>query len=106
MGPPVLIVHRCRRTCGTSPKTARWGSLHAGWNPGSSTGSPDEVEAECAVTWPYIVATQQAVDTVKDATGHDVHFVGYSQGGMFCYQAAACSGVRRTSPAWSRSARR
>ncbi|KAA1249622.1 alpha/beta fold hydrolase, partial [Mycobacterium simiae] len=29
------------------------------------------------------------IDTVRDATGHDVHLVGYSQGGMFCYQVAA-----------------
>ena len=31
----------------------------------------------------------EAVDKVRIETGSDVHLVGYSQGGMFCYQAAA-----------------
>lgn len=53
-------------------------------------GSPDEVEGGMRRNLAdHIVALSEAVDTVKDATGHDVHFVGYSQGGMFCYQAAA-----------------
>ncbi|HEY5945622.1 MAG TPA: alpha/beta fold hydrolase, partial [Kofleriaceae bacterium] len=34
-------------------------------------------------------AVSDAIGRVRDATGHDVHLVGYSQGGMFCYQAAA-----------------
>src|ERR1700752_119276 len=37
----------------------------------------------------HIVALSQAIDTAKDVTGHDVHLVGYSQGGMWCYQVAA-----------------
>ena len=37
----------------------------------------------------HIVALSRAIDTVKDVTDSDVHLVGYSQGGMFCYQAAA-----------------
>jgi putative long chain acyl-CoA synthase len=53
-------------------------------------GSPDKVEGGMRRNLAdHIVALSQAVDTVKDATGHDVHLVGYSQGGMFCYQAAA-----------------
>jgi putative long chain acyl-CoA synthase len=37
----------------------------------------------------HVVAVSEAVDRVRDATGRDVHLSGYSQGGMFCYQAAA-----------------
>ncbi len=37
----------------------------------------------------HVVAVCEAVETVRDATGRDVHLGGYSQGGMFCYQAAA-----------------
>ena len=37
----------------------------------------------------HVRAVSEAVDRVRAATGHDVHLSGYSQGGMFCYQAAA-----------------
>lgn len=37
----------------------------------------------------HIRAVSEAIDRVRAATGHDVHLCGYSQGGMFCYQAAA-----------------
>ncbi|HEY0991276.1 MAG TPA: alpha/beta fold hydrolase, partial [Kofleriaceae bacterium] len=37
----------------------------------------------------YVRAVSDAVDRMRAATGHDVHLAGYSQGGMFCYQAAA-----------------
>ena len=37
----------------------------------------------------HVRAVSQAIDRVRAATGHDVHLAGYSQGGMFCYQAAA-----------------
>src|SRR6266540_4221360 len=37
----------------------------------------------------HILAVSQAVDEVREATGRDVHLGGYSQGGMFAYQAAA-----------------
>lgn len=30
-----------------------------------------------------------AIAKVKELSGHDVHLAGYSQGGMFCYEAAA-----------------
>ena len=53
-------------------------------------GSPDKVEGGMRRNLAdHIVALSQAIDTVKDATGRDVHLVGYSQGGMFCYQVAA-----------------
>ncbi|MEO8553146.1 MAG: alpha/beta fold hydrolase, partial [Kofleriaceae bacterium] len=37
----------------------------------------------------HIRAVAEAIDRVRAATGRDVHLAGYSQGGMFCYQAAA-----------------
>jgi len=37
----------------------------------------------------HVLAVSDAVERVADATGRDVHLGGYSQGGMFCYQAAA-----------------
>lgn len=37
----------------------------------------------------HVVAVSDAVERVRKATGRDVHLGGYSQGGMFCYQAAA-----------------
>ena len=37
----------------------------------------------------HVRAVSQAIDRVRAATGRDVHLAGYSQGGMFCYQAAA-----------------
>jgi putative long chain acyl-CoA synthase len=37
----------------------------------------------------HVRAVSQAIERVRQATGHDVHLAGYSQGGMFCYQAAA-----------------
>ncbi len=41
----------------------------------------------------HILAVDDAIDFVHAHTGQDVHLVGYSQGGMFCYQAA---GYRRS----------
>jgi putative long chain acyl-CoA synthase len=37
----------------------------------------------------HVRAVADAVDRVRQATGRDAHLVGYSQGGMFAYQAAA-----------------
>ena len=37
----------------------------------------------------HVLAVSEAVDTVREITGRDVHLAGYSQGGMFCYQTAA-----------------
>src|ERR1043165_9653046 len=41
----------------------------------------------------HVRAVSDAVARVRAAPGRDVHLAGYSQGGMFCYQAAA---FRRT----------
>ncbi|MFA1544848.1 AMP-binding protein [Actinomadura chokoriensis] len=37
----------------------------------------------------HVLAISDAVDRIRKATGRDVHLAGYSQGGMFVYQAAA-----------------
>jgi putative long chain acyl-CoA synthase len=37
----------------------------------------------------HVVAVSEAVDRVREVTGREVHLGGYSQGGMFVYQAAA-----------------
>ena len=37
----------------------------------------------------HVRAVSEAAARVRAATGRDVHLTGYSQGGMFCYQAAA-----------------
>ncbi|MFI0411596.1 AMP-binding protein [Actinomadura sp. 3N508] len=37
----------------------------------------------------HVLAVSDAVDRVRKVTGRDVHLAGYSQGGMFVYQAAA-----------------
>ncbi|CKZ46934.1 acyl-CoA synthetase [Mycobacterium tuberculosis] len=95
VGPPVLMVHPMMMSADMWDVTREDGAvgiLHAsGLDPWViDFGSPDEVEGGMRRNLAdHIVALSEAVDTVKDATGHDVHFVGYSQGGMFCYQAAA-----------------
>ncbi|HUS29079.1 MAG TPA: alpha/beta fold hydrolase [Kofleriaceae bacterium] len=37
----------------------------------------------------HVRAVSEAIERVQKATGQSVHLAGYSQGGMFCYQAAA-----------------
>jgi putative long chain acyl-CoA synthase len=37
----------------------------------------------------HVLAVSEAIDRVRGETGRDVHLGGYSQGGMFVYQAAA-----------------
>jgi len=37
----------------------------------------------------HVLAVAEAVGRVREATGQDVHIGGYSQGGIFCYLAAA-----------------
>jgi putative long chain acyl-CoA synthase len=37
----------------------------------------------------HVLALDDAIDRVREHTGRDVHLCGYSQGGMFSYQAAA-----------------
>ncbi len=94
-GPPVLMVHPMMMSANMWDVTREDGAvgiLHAaGIDPWViDYGSPDEVEGGMERTLAdHIVALDQAIETVKNTTGHNVHLVGYSQGGMFCYQAAA-----------------
>jgi putative long chain acyl-CoA synthase len=94
-GPPVLMVHPMMMSANMWDVTREDGAvgiLHAA---GLDTwvidyGSPDEIEGGMERTLTdHIVALSQAIDTVRDATGQNVHLAGYSQGGMFCYQTAA-----------------
>ncbi|MEE4025915.1 AMP-binding protein [Gordonia sp. PKS22-38] len=53
-------------------------------------GSPDAEEGGMERTLAdHVVAVSRAIDLIVEATGKDVHLAGYSQGGMFAYQAAA-----------------
>ena len=53
-------------------------------------GSPDQIEGGMRRNLAdHIVALSEALEVLVEATGQDVHLAGYSQGGMFCYQAAA-----------------
>lgn len=53
-------------------------------------GSPSEIEGALERTLAdHVIAVSDAVDQVRAIVGKDVHLGGYSQGGMFCYQAAA-----------------
>jgi putative long chain acyl-CoA synthase len=53
-------------------------------------GSPELVQGGLERTLTdHVLAVSDAVDRVRETTGRDVHLGGYSQGGMFCYQAAA-----------------
>ena len=53
-------------------------------------GEPDKVEGGMRRNLAdHVVGLSEAIDTVKETTGLDVHLAGYSQGGMFAYQTAA-----------------
>ncbi len=53
-------------------------------------GAPEHEEGGMSRTLDdHIRAVAGAIDRVRTETGKDVHLAGYSQGGMFCYQAAA-----------------
>ena len=53
-------------------------------------GSPDlETDGLERTLSDHVVALSRVIDSVHAHTGRKVHLAGYSQGGMFCYQAAA-----------------
>lgn len=57
-------------------------------------GAPEDFEGGAARTQDdHVRAINDAIDLAIETTGHDVHLVGYSQGGMFAYQVAA---IRRS----------
>ena len=83
-----------------SPATSAVSTLHEhGADPWVvDFGAPEREEGGLERTLAdHVVAVSDAVDRVREATGRDVHLGGYSQGGMFCYQAAAysCGGSAR-----------
>jgi putative long chain acyl-CoA synthase len=58
-------------------------------------GAPEHEEGGMRRTLDdHVRAVAEAVGRVREATGRDVHLAGYSQGGMFAYQAAAYLGSR------------
>ena len=94
-GPPVLMVHPMMMSADMWDVTRDAGAvgiLHkAGVDPWViDFGSPDKVEGGMDRNLAdHVVALSEAIDTVKEVTGRDVHLTGYSQGGMFAYQTAA-----------------
>lgn len=94
-GPPVLMVHPMMMSADMWDVTRDDGAvgiLHkAGIDPWViDFGSPDKVEGGMDRNLAdHVVALSEAIDTVKEVTGRDVHLAGYSQGGMFAYQTAA-----------------
>ena len=94
-GPPVLMVHPMMMSADMWDVTRDEGAvgiLHkAGIDPWViDFGSPDKVEGGMDRNLAdHVVALNEAIDTVKEVTGRDVHLAGYSQGGMFAYQTAA-----------------
>src|SRR6201999_4335450 len=94
-GEPVLLVHPMMMSANMWDVTRDQGAvgiLHAhGLDPWViDFGEPDKIEGGMNRTLAdHVVALSQAIDTMADATGSDIHLIGYSQGGMFCYQAAA-----------------
>jgi putative long chain acyl-CoA synthase len=94
-GPPVLLVHPMMMSANMWDVTRAEGAV--GILHGASLdpwvidfGSPDKVEGGMRRNLAdHIVALSEAIDTTAEVTGQDVHLAGYSQGGMFCYQAAA-----------------
>ena len=87
--PPMMLA---AEVYDVSPSSTAVGTLHAhGVDPWIvDFGAPEHEEGglERNLT-DHVLAVSDAVDRVREATGRDVHLGGYSQGGMFCYQAAA-----------------
>lgn len=75
-----------------SPSSSAVTALHeAGIDPWViDFGSPDrEAGGLDRTLTDHVIAVSDIIDLVRKHTGRDVHLGGYSQGGMFCYQAAA-----------------
>ena len=53
-------------------------------------GAPEREEGGLERTLDdHVLAVDDAITRIRELRGRDVHLIGYSQGGMFCYQAAA-----------------
>ena len=93
--PPIVLVPPMMISADVwdvSPSTSAVAALHqAGMDPWVvDFGSPDLEDGGLERTLTdHVVAVSEVVDLVAAATGRSVHLGGYSQGGMFCYQAAA-----------------
>src|SRR5882757_1549599 len=94
-GRPVLLIPPLMLTAevwDVSPATSAVGRLHRdGIDPwvvdfGAPEREPGGLERTLT---DHVLAVSDAIDRVREITGRDVHLAGYSQGGMFCYQAAA-----------------
>jgi putative long chain acyl-CoA synthase len=94
-GPPVLLVPPlmlAHDVYDVSPATSAVRIMHEA---GLDTwvvdfGAPEDEEGGLERTLAdHVLAVSRAIDGVREVTGRDVHLAGYSQGGMFCYQAAA-----------------
>ena len=75
-----------------SPTSSAVTELHrAGLDPWVvDFGAPEREEGGLERTLTdHVIAVSDAVDRVRAETGRDVHLAGYSQGGMFAYQAGA-----------------
>ena len=94
-GPPIVLVPPMMLDADVydvSPSTTAVGELHAlGIDPwvvdfGEPSQQEGGLERDLA---DHVIAVSEIIDKVREITGRDVHLGGYSQGGMFCYQAAA-----------------
>ncbi len=92
---PVLLVPPLMMTAevwDVAPDASAVKTLHdAGADPWVvDFGSPEQEEGglERSLT-DHVVAVSECIDVVREITGRGVHAMGYSQGGMFVYQAAA-----------------
>jgi putative long chain acyl-CoA synthase len=93
--PPVLLIPPmmlATEIYDVSPTSSAVAELHAaGLDPWVvDFGAPEREEGGLERTLTdHVIAVSDAVDRVRAATGRDVHLSGYSQGGMFAYQAGA-----------------
>ncbi len=93
--PPVLLVPPLMMTADVwdvAPNASAVSCLHEGgadpWV--VDFGSPEDEQGGLDRTLTdHVLAVSEAIDTVRKETGQPVHLMGYSQGGMFAYQAAA-----------------
>jgi putative long chain acyl-CoA synthase len=94
-GSPVILVPPmmlAAEVYDVSPSSTAVGTLHSqGVDPWVvDFGAPEHEEGGLERTLTdHVLAVSDAVDRVRQETGTDPHLGGYSQGGMFCYQAAA-----------------
>lgn len=93
--PPIVLVPPMMLSADVwdvSPASSAVAALHAaGIDPYVvDFGAPDrEAGGLDRTLTDHVIAVSDIVDLIRERTGRDVHIGGYSQGGMFCYQAAA-----------------